>query len=715
MSHLRISLILAILCVIAGTTFGDVAFPARMVIEETAPGRYDVIFTLPIVEGRKLRAQPILPPICSDATDREISVSGVGHTTSWTVMCDPQSLEGEAVLIEGLLGTQTDLAFTLTTLDGRVFSEILRPSRPGFLVPSPPSPLNLGGRAVVEGMRRVLQQLPLWLLMAVVVVRGAGWRELFAGGVGFSFAHGLAQWLGGHGWLLVSPLVRDFFVLGLAVSLAVALIDGERGGRRWMPAAGPAALLTGLLYGGAEPEAIPAAGLSSVEQSLALVLFAIGAGAGLLLIALVAAEIRTILKTFGGGKFWSPAMRFFGYGIGGLATGMLLARLVSLGLLAGDVQRTTVELALLALVLGPTLTWVGLGGGRALLSFVVLAVAALGPGLSGIPIPLAAVVATGSLMLLGGTLAFGWPLATRWVAAAGVVAVIFHSWSTGLQLLENVSKSTGAAAGAVLVATCVLFAGLSMVRAIRPEPLGVGIRGMGGAVAVAAILSRLADYRVWFDTQFATEAALGLIQFPALFVGLVIAALVVWSRNRRASNEPGVMQRTRVAHWVLLGLAFLLVPHGTWGLPNPFFRPHAPEGEDARRVVTSVLWETYRAFNLSDEDELYDRLAENVSGDLVNDIYLDSRRRLMAGTREGAVVTVREVEVLDIGAPRETAGFTYDCRWAVTARVSHLKHVHLRQNTYSGMLTLIVEGDRWKIGGIELESEDRVVLWASSR
>ena len=33
--------------------------------------------------------------------------------------CDPPSLAGEAILIEGLLGTQTDLAFSLTMLDGR--------------------------------------------------------------------------------------------------------------------------------------------------------------------------------------------------------------------------------------------------------------------------------------------------------------------------------------------------------------------------------------------------------------------------------------------------------------------------------------------------------------------------------------------------------------------------------------------------------------------
>ena len=34
-----------------------------------------------------------------------------GVTTRWSVVCDPPSLAGEAILIDGLLGTQTDIAF----------------------------------------------------------------------------------------------------------------------------------------------------------------------------------------------------------------------------------------------------------------------------------------------------------------------------------------------------------------------------------------------------------------------------------------------------------------------------------------------------------------------------------------------------------------------------------------------------------------------------
>lgn len=707
-------LVLAVLWVAVGTVDADVAFPARLTLEETEPGTYEVIFTLPIVEGRKLRAEPLLPPTCRDLTEREIDVSVVGHTSTWTAVCDPPSLAGEAVLIEGLLGTQTDLAFTLNTLDGRQYTGILRPSRPGFLVPQPPSLTALSGAAVTEGMRRVVRQLPLWLLLFVVVASGARWREVLAGAAGFAVAHGLAQWLGGNGWLLVHPLVRDSITLVSAAVPAVALAGGGKRWRGWLQPLWPSAMLLGLLYGGARPQALPPDGLSGTEQLLALGIFSVGAGIGLMLMSAVAVELRTVLTLVADGRWWPPVRRFLGYAVGGIATGMVLARLVAFGELVGGMQRSPVELVLLAVVLGPTLALAGYGGGRTVVGFIVFAAAGLAPGLLGFPLPMTGVVVTGSLLLLGGALAMDRPLSSRLALIVAVVAVFGHGWSTGLELLENVSKSTGAAAGAVLTAACVLYAGLSVARNIRTTPVPMWVREAGGTVALAAVVWRLTDYGVWFETEVATGAALGRLTIPLLSLVLVLAAVLLWPRRGRVARELGVAQSQRAAHWLLLGAAFLLLPIGTVSVRNPFFEPHAPEGEDARRVAASVLSATYHAFNIADEDELYDTLADNVTGDLVDDLYLDSRRRLKAGTREGAEVTVRDVSVLEIGEPLDLAdsgqGFAYDCRWVVTARVRHLQHVHHRQNIYNGLLTLKVDDDRWKISGVELESEDRVVV-----
>jgi hypothetical protein len=212
----------------------------------------------------------------------------------------------------------------------------------------------------------------------------------------------------------------------------------------------------------------------------------------------------------------------------------------------------------------------------------------------------------------------------------------------------------------------------------------------------------------------ATEAALGLARVPVLAIVLLLIAVVTWPRRRRVAEELGAGGRGTARNMALAGLAMMMVPYGTVAVANPFFQPHAPRGDDARRVASRVLSDTYHAFNLKNEDVLYDTLSESVVGDLVDEIYLDSRRRLTAGTREGTQVTVREVGVLEIGEPLggtgAEQGFSYDCRWKVVARVQHLQHVHHRHNIYTGVLTLRSDGGRWKISGVELQSEDRMVV-----
>jgi len=152
---------------------------------------------------------------------------------------------------------------------------------------------------------------------------------------------------------------------------------------------------------------------------------------------------------------------------------------------------------------------------------------------------------------------------------------------------------------------------------------------------------------------------------------------------------------------------------------NPFYTPRAPTAAEARPIMAMLLTDTYLAFNLPGEDAAFDRLARNLSEDLVPGVYLDSRRRLSAGTRKGAEVTVKDVSVMSVDVPialdSPDGSFTYPCKWVVTARVKHWQHIHDRQNKYVGTLTIRVENDRWKISHLELLSEEREILsWKKS-
>ena len=76
-------------------------------------------------------------------------------------------------------------------------------------------------------------------------------------------------------------------------------------------------------------------------------------------------------------------------------------------------------------------------------------------------------------------------------------------------------------------------------------------------------------------------------------------------------------------------------------------------------------------------------------------------------------MTVKDVSVLSVNpqpTPQGSKGFTFSCEWVVTARVKHWQHVHNRQGTYVGDITIHVEDERWKILHLKLKSEQRKVL-----
>jgi len=319
--------LLVALLICTGSASADIAFPARLDVIELEEAVFEITFTLPIVEGRKLRAEPRMPPTCVDVSPREVGMSSGGYTSTWSVRCEPASLAGEAILVEGLLGTQTDLAFTLTLLDGRSYSRILRPSRPGFLVPEEPSVLWLTVEAVVSGVRRSLRHLSLWFVLVAAALLGQRPRELVVAASAFAGGHLLAQWLGGRGWLEVTTQSRDILVWVTVAVPAIRLAGGDQW-RDWLRPLWPTSLFLGFLFGGAQPEALPTEGLSNAEQLLALVLVAIGVGLAVLLMVVAALEFRAVVELAGGGRWRERAQQVVGYLAGAIAVGMVLVLLV---------------------------------------------------------------------------------------------------------------------------------------------------------------------------------------------------------------------------------------------------------------------------------------------------------------------------------------------------------------------------------------------------
>ena len=56
----------------------------------------------------------------------------------------------------------------------------------------------------------------------------------------------------------------------------------------------------------------------------------------------------------------------------------------------------------------------------------------------------------------------------------------------------------------------------------------------------------------------------------------------------------------------------------------------------------------YRAFDFREEDDVYDKLAISVDGDLLVDVYLQNRKSMQIQRAGGAQARVREVELLKV-------------------------------------------------------------------
>jgi hypothetical protein len=164
-----------------------------------------------------------------------------------------------------------------------------------------------------------------------------------------------------------------------------------------------------------------------------------------------------------------------------------------------------------------------------------------------------------------------------------------------------------------------------------------------------------------------------------------------------------------IAAIALLGGDWFALPLGSVEVPVPgSVRP--PSGEEASPTIQALLYNIYRALDFRDEEVVFDRLSQSLSGDVLERVYLEMRRGLRLENQGGARVRVREVEILDIVSEDAASSDTlsYRTKWNATGSVGHWGHTHMRTNQYDARVTLGKDGDRWRIADIDILEEQRL-------
>lgn len=126
-------------------------------------------------------------------------------------------------------------------------------------------------------------------------------------------------------------------------------------------------------------------------------------------------------------------------------------------------------------------------------------------------------------------------------------------------------------------------------------------------------------------------------------------------------------------------------------------------------LVGGLLHNVYRAFDFRDEERIYDTLARSAAGDLLEQVYLETRRGLELQSQGGARAKVKEVTLEEIDAESAEGGaFTARATWRVGGSVGHWGHVHQRRNRYRADLTVTPVDGAWRLTRVEILEEERL-------
>jgi hypothetical protein len=209
------------------------------------------------------------------------------------------------------------------------------------------------------------------------------------------------------------------------------------------------------------------------------------------------------------------------------------------------------------------------------------------------------------------------------------------------------------------------------------------------------------------------DAHRGLLLPVGSLVCVILLLPVLFTAIGRNKKSQSIAVQFVIIVVLVIGMIALFP---VWQVPlGSSTRASQVSEEDGKAIIHSLLKNVYRAFDFREEEDVYDKLAISVSGDLLTDIYLQNRKSMVVEQAGGAQAKVQEVAVQEVDvqdSQKQSGALDVRTMWSAVGTVGHWGHIHTRQNVYDAILTLAVSEGSWKITGIELLEEKRVDPWA---
>ncbi|MGI9327738.1 MAG: hypothetical protein ACR2PZ_21150 [Pseudomonadales bacterium] len=237
----------------------------------------------------------------------------------------------------------------------------------------------------------------------------------------------------------------------------------------------------------------------------------------------------------------------------------------------------------------------------------------------------------------------------------------------------------------------------------------------------AATVDQAGSLPIYLEPDFATLKWENFLKFPKLptlkavlpppnlienlmfygrWVLLGITGLVGWRLWRRGSSGNSLTSGVSFS-----ALALLVVTASGFWVGNGARLSDSV----ATDVVANLLHNVYRAFDYRVEGDIYDVLDKSVSGELLTDVYLETRRGLELENQGGARAKVKQIDLMTMSTrPAQDGGFLADVTWVVGGSVGHWGHLHERRNQYQAELDIRPVGGVWKLVGMDVIQEVRL-------
>jgi len=326
--RLAAGLLLA-LAIVSGPARAHEIRPAYLEIKETAPGQYSLLWKTPVLSGMRLPIALKLPaglrnvkePVVQELTDSLVERRWADAGT--------KGLGGARIEIAGLQLTITDVLVRAQMLDGRVWTSVVRPSKPWLEIAASSTGWEVAGVYLQLGIEHILGGVDhLLFVLGLLLLVSRRWGPMIKTITAFTVAHSITLALATLGFVHV-PQAPVEAVIALSIMFVASEVLHARAGRPGLTARSPwlVAFAFGLLHGFGFANALNEVGLPQNAIPVALLLFNVGVEVGqLLFVAAVVAFVAAFDRVRVAWPKWVEAVP--PYTIGGLAAFWVIQRLV---------------------------------------------------------------------------------------------------------------------------------------------------------------------------------------------------------------------------------------------------------------------------------------------------------------------------------------------------------------------------------------------------